>query len=99
MTRRRVDVLVVTATKAETQATLDTFGSAAAPRAFHLGGRVYFELGAVNGTSLCLTQCEMGTSGLGASQQVIDKGIAALSPAAVVMLGIGFGISEEKQAI
>jgi nucleoside phosphorylase len=94
-----VDVLLVTATKVETKATLEVFAGAGAPRAVHLGGRVYFELGAVNGTSLCLTQCEMGASGLGASHQAIDKGIVALSPAAVVMLGIGFGMCEEKQEI
>jgi nucleoside phosphorylase len=46
-----------------------------------------------------MTQCEMGPGGLGGAQQAVEKGIAALSTAAVVMVGIAFGVSEEKQSI
>ena len=46
-----------------------------------------------------MVQSEMGSGGLGASQQTVQKGIAALSPAAVIMVGIAFGVNAEKQSI
>ena len=48
---------------------------------------------------MCLTQSEMGAGGLGATLQTTHKGIAALQPAAVIMVGIAFGVNEAKQAI
>lgn len=96
----RADVLLVTATKVETKAVLNAFGMEGRqtdPRS--IDGRVYFNLGTVNGTRVMMTQSEMGASGLGASQQAVDKGIVALAPSAVIMVGIAFGINEEKQRI
>ncbi|HEY9405116.1 MAG TPA: AAA family ATPase, partial [Pyrinomonadaceae bacterium] len=46
-----------------------------------------------------MAQSEMGSGGLGASQQTVQKGINALSPSAVIMVGIAFGINSEKQSI
>lgn len=95
----RADVLLVTATKVETRAVLDAFGvtgQEANPQS--INGRVYFDLGTINGASIRLTQCEMGPSGLGGAQQAIGKGIDALLPAAVIMVGIAFGVDEHKQA-
>ena len=63
-----------------------------------IDGRMYFDLGAVNKAGL-LTQSEMGTSGLDASLQTVRKGIEALNPAAVVMVGIAFGVNEQEQTI
>lgn len=94
------DVLLVTATKVETAAVLAAFGVSgqqAAPE--HVNSRVYFNLGKVNGASVKMTQCEMGSGGLGASQQAVEDGIATVSPVAVIMVGIAFGVSEEKQRI
>lgn len=96
----RADILLVTATKIETKAVLEAFSvseAQAAPRG--IDGRIYFDLGTVNGAHVMLTQCEMGAGGLGASLQSVGKGILALSPAAVVMVGIAFGMSEEKQKV
>ena len=94
------DVLLVTATEVETEAVLESFATAGPPPAAdHIDGRVYFDLGTVTGARVRLTQCEMGTGGLGASQQAVDKGIAALSPAVVIMVGIAFGMNERKQGI
>lgn len=96
----RADVLLVTATKVETKAVLDTFGVGgrqASPKS--IDGRVYFDLGTMAGARVMMTQSEMGASGLGAAQQAVEKGIAALLPSAVIMVGIAFGVSEEKQKI
>lgn len=94
------DVLLLTATKVETTAILKAFGIA--PQQTNpkcIDGRVYVDLGTVQGTRVMMTQCEMGPSGLGAAQQAVDKSIATLSPAAVVMVGIAFGRSDDKQSI
>jgi nucleoside phosphorylase/tetratricopeptide (TPR) repeat protein len=95
------DVLIVTVTEAESRAVLKTFqpaaGGKATPRS--IDDRIYFDLGAVNGALVFLTQSEMGTSGLDASLLTVRKGIEALSPAAVVMVGIAFGVNEQMQAI
>jgi nucleoside phosphorylase len=53
----------------------------------------------VNDARIFMVQSEMGSVGLGASQQTIQKGIEALSPSAVIMVGIAFGVNPEKQSI
>ncbi|WP_437974762.1 hypothetical protein WMF11_41755 [Sorangium sp. So ce295] len=93
------DVLLVAVTSVETKAILEAFGDAVPANPLSIDGRVYFDLGPINGARLKLTRCEMGAGGLGASQQAVAKGIAALSPAAVIMVGIAFGVNEEKQSI
>jgi nucleoside phosphorylase len=95
------DVLIVTVTKVESRAVLQAFeqvtGHKATPQSIDY--RTYFNLGTVNGARVFLTQSEMGSGGLGASLLTVGKGIEALSPAAVIMVGIAFGINEQKQAI
>jgi len=44
-------------------------------------------------------QSQMGAVGLGASQQAVHKGIEALSPDAVILVGIAFGVDSSKQSI
>lgn len=96
----RADILLVTATKVETRAVVEAFGdSTQRVNPESLDGRVYFDLGTLNGARVRMTQSEVGAGGLGASLQAVGKGIATLSPAAVVMLGIAFGVSEGKQSI
>ncbi|PSB57640.1 hypothetical protein [Chamaesiphon polymorphus] len=41
----------------------------------------------------------MGSGGVNASLQTVGKGIEALSPTAVIMVGIAFGVNESKQSI
>ena len=94
----RTDLLLVTVTKVETQAVLAAFG-AAASGSDAIDGRVYFDLGTINGARVRLTMSEMGAGGLGAAQQAVQKGIASLSPVAVVMIGIAFGVNDQKQRI
>ncbi|NER32520.1 MAG: hypothetical protein F6J93_00305 [Oscillatoria sp. SIO1A7] len=95
------DVLIVTVTKVESRAVIQAFKQAADREAEpkSIGDRLYLNLGTVNGARVFLTQCEMGSSGLDASLLAVGKGIEALSPIAVIMVGIAFGIDDRKQAI
>jgi nucleoside phosphorylase/tetratricopeptide (TPR) repeat protein len=95
------DVLIVTATKVESKAVLQVFQEATgqAPRAVQVGERIYQNLGVVNGMRVLLAQSEMGAGGLGASHQTVQKGIDALTPSAVIMVGIAFGVDPQKQSI
>jgi nucleoside phosphorylase len=95
------DVLLVTVTRVESRAVIDVFQAATghAPQPVPIGDRIYHNLGVVNGTRVFMVQSEIGASGLGASQQTVHKGIEALSPAAVIMVGIAFGVNAAKQAI
>jgi nucleoside phosphorylase len=95
------DVLIVTATTVESKAVVEVFQKTTGyvPKPTPVGNRVYHALGVVNGTSVFMVQSEMGSGGLGASQQTVQKGIAALSPIAVIMVGIAFGVNSEKQSL
>ncbi len=95
------DILIITVTKVESLAVLDTFEKSVKqkPKPQSINDRVYFNLGMVNGARVFLTQSEMGSGGLGATSQTVTKSIEALSPAAVIMVGIAFGVNEEKQKI
>src|SRR5215217_6629641 len=101
MPNPRADLLLVRVTKAESQAVLQaceqSVGKKAQPA--HVDDRIYFDLGPIDGARVFLVQSEMGMGGLGASLQTVQKGIAALAPAAVIMVGIAFGVNELKQAI
>ncbi|NET59355.1 MAG: tetratricopeptide repeat protein [Symploca sp. SIO2E6] len=94
-------VLIITVTKVESSAVIETFRPVAdhevTPK--RINNRIYFNLGTVNGVRVFLTQSEMGSGGLGASYSTVNQGIEALSPIAVIMVGIAFGIDEHKQAI
>ncbi len=50
-------------------------------------------------TRVFLALTEMGSGGLGASQQAVQKGIEALRPGAVLLVGIAFGVDEKKRRI
>jgi hypothetical protein len=81
--KSQADVLLVTVTHVETKAVLAAVTgpskpAPAQPIAQHIDGRVYFDLGTVNGARVMLTQSEMGAGGLGAAQQAVGKGVAAL---------------------
>ncbi len=95
------DILLVTVTKTESRAVLDVFQEATRQKAMptDIGGRIYFKLGSVSGAPVFMTQSEMGAGGLDASLQSVQKGIDALSPAAVIMVGIAFGIDSTWQNI
>ena len=97
----KADVLIVTTTQVESHAVMDVFRNATgnAPQPARIADRVYHDLGEINSTRVFLALSEMGASGLGASLQTIQKGIDSLKPSAVIMVGIAFGINEQKQGI
>ena len=95
------DVLIVTATRVESKAVLDAFAqlTGQTARIVTENRRTYRDLGAVGDTRVFLALTEMGSGGLGASQQAVQKGIEALRPGAVLLVGISFGTDEKKQRI
>ena len=101
MRLQMTDVLLVTVTKVESKAVIDTFAEATKQktRPFEIDGRTYFDLGAINGAPVCMTQSQMGAAGLGASLQTVQKGIESLSPAAVIMVGLAFGADQSWQEL
>ena len=97
----QADVLIVTATKVESRAVIDAFSKLTDQPAcpVPVNDRIYQDLGEVRGTRVFLGLTEMGSGSLGASQQAVQKGIEALQPRAVVLVGIAFGVDEKKQHI
>lgn len=97
----KADVLIVTATKVESRAVMQAFEQITGQRSrpVPVDSRIYHDLGEVHGARMFMALTEMGSSSLGASQQTVQKGIAALQPKAVIMVGIAFGVDEQKQAI
>lgn len=97
----RPDVLLVTVNEHETKAVHDAFLAATGTEGVPVSreGRLYHNLGEINGTSVYHAISEMGSSGPGAMQQAVDKAIRALDPAAVIAVGVAFGVSEKDQSI
>ena len=95
------DLLLVTATTVETTTVLRVFEGETGQKAKTVatGSKTYRDLGVVNGTRVALVRTEPGAVVLGGALQTVQKGIEALSPAAVIMVGIAFGVDEGKQAI
>jgi nucleoside phosphorylase len=97
----QTDVVLVTVNEHETQAVLEAFERVTGAKAITvpLDGRVYRNLGTVKGATVFHALSEMGSGSLGAMQSTVDKLIRALDPAAVIAVGIAFGVNEEKQDI
>lgn len=95
------NLLLVTVTKVEAQAVLNVFSEESGTkweRQF-IGGRTYYALGAIADTNIFMVQSEMGTASPGGSLITIQQAIAALSPVAVIMVGLAFGIDSAKQKL
>lgn len=96
-----VDVLLVTVTDVETEAVLTIlkarFNRSAQLRV--ISERTYFDLGEIGGAATYLVRSEMGSGGVGGSLFTVDAGIQALSPTAVLMVGIAFGMDRKLQRI
>jgi len=95
------DVLIVTVTEVESHAVMDVFREATRrdARSEVIASELYLDFGEINGSRVFMALSGMGSGGVGGSQERIRKAIEALSPAAVIMIGIAFGINENKQAI
>lgn len=94
-------VLIVTVNEYETKAVISAFEKTTGRVAkdIPIGDRLYRMLGKVNGTTFIHTLTEMGSAGIGATQQTIEKGIQAINPEAVIAVGIAFGVNDKKQSI
>ena len=97
----KADVLIVTATDVECRAVLAAFqGATGRDFATEPGpDSLYLDLGEVKGARVFMALSGIGSGGLGGSQESVRKAIEALSPSAVIMVGIAFGINEAKQRI
>src|SRR5437588_6433841 len=92
------DVLLVTATEIEARAVLNVFprhGSTFGRR--YIDKSAYFDLGVIGGARTFLVQSEMGAGGPAGATLVVHEGIKALSPSAVIMVGIAFGLIPKEQ--
>lgn len=97
----RPDVMLVTVNEHETHAICQGFQTATGQEAttVSLDDRVYRNLGTLNTATVYHALSEMGSGGVGAMHQTVDKAIRTLNPAAVIAVGVAFGINEKKQAI
>jgi nucleoside phosphorylase len=98
--RDKADLLLVTATEVETRAVLNVFlpQSSTFMQCF-VDDSTYFDLGVISGARTFLVQSEMGAGGPAGATLVVYEGIKALSPSAVIMVGIAFGLIPEKQRL
>jgi nucleoside phosphorylase len=96
----QVDILIITVTEAEAKAVFEAFGPAGGiPRDVTVDGRLYHDLGVVNGAQIFHAISEMGAGGVGGAHQSAFRAINSLKPSAVLMVGIAFGVDEKKQSI
>ena len=95
------DVLLVTVNELETDAVLSALADAAgqAAKTKSIEQRVYRDLGSINGTRVFHALSEAGSGGPGGAQQSVDKAIRAVTPGAVIAIGVAFGVDESKQAV
>lgn len=94
--RFSADVLLVAVTDVEVKAVLACCQD---HKLCFIQERVYHDLGVIGGAKTFLVQSEMGSDGLGGSRFTVQEGIRALSPSAVIMVGIAYGLDKEKQQI
>ena len=95
-TDSKADILLVTAAEVEAKAILSFFPK---PELSHIGDQTYYDFGMIGGARTFMVQSEIGAGGQSGAILTIQEGIAALHPSAVIMVGIAFGVNEEKQHI
>jgi len=94
-------VLLLTVNRNETKALFTAFRELAqeAPVNLRVEGHLYAKLGALSGVPVFHALTGMGSGGVGAAQQSVDKAIRALRPTMIIAVGVAFGIDAEKQSI
>jgi nucleoside phosphorylase len=97
----QADIVLVTVNEHEVNELLAVFKDATGIECsdYPLQGRVYRDLGTINGTSVFHAHSQMGSGSAGATQQTTERAIQALRPKAVINIGIAFGVNEKKQKI
>lgn len=74
-------------------------GAESRPTLRHGAERTYEELGRVGGARVAVVQMQMGTATAGGSLSTLKTAIREVSPSSIIMVGIAFGVSQEKQPI
>jgi nucleoside phosphorylase len=95
------DVLLVTVTDAEIDAVRDVLAKRCGrdfAKAF-IGDKTYYDLGVLGGARTVLVRSEMGSGGVGGALLTAATAISDLAPAAIIMLGIAFGLDPQRQQI
>ena len=95
------DVLLITATEIEVQAVRNVFQTESGYKFERLFGdaNTYYDLGVIGQARVFMVQTQMGSSGPSGSHLIVQESIKELSPAAVIMVGIAFGVNPKKQKI
>jgi len=93
------NVLIVTVTKVEAKTVLELFPKVTGTpwERKSIGRKIYYSLGVIGDSNLFMVQSEMGTAGPGAALLTVHKAIQAISPDAVIMIGLAFGVNPLKQ--
>jgi nucleoside phosphorylase len=95
------DVLLLTVTSRETKALkaalAETFNKR--PKVLHGERRTYSDYGVLGGAHVVHVQAEAGSSTPGGSSATVGDALHEISPAAIVMVGIAFGVDDEDQPL
>ncbi len=96
-----VDVLLVTVTDVEARTVYGLVKQKfnREPQARYKGPKTYYDLGTIGGARTFMVRSEMGAGGLSGSMATATEAISELSPSAVIMVGIAFGVDPEKQSL
>jgi nucleoside phosphorylase len=94
-------ILIITVTRTEARAVLDTFSQAAGQEWTRqaIGKKTYYSLGNHGGVPVFMVQSEMGSATPGGALLTVHQAIEALRPQAVIMCGIAFGLRPDEQQL
>ena len=90
------DILIVTVTKIETKAVLESVDNYSC---IPIDNKTYYDLGFVGGAKTLMVRSEMGSGGPSGSTITILEAINTVHPSHIIMIGIAFGINPDKQRI
>lgn len=95
------DVLIVTVTDVETDSLLEAATTQTGrDYVLQLGEhKTYLDLGIIGGARIIAVRSEMGSDTIGGSLLTVRDAIEEVKPAAVIMVGIAFGVNPKKQKI
>ncbi len=94
-------ILIVTVTKAEAMAVLNTFSKASGEAWSRqaIGNKTYCSLGVHGGVPVFMVQSEMGAVTPGGALLTVRQAMRDLHPQAIIMCGIAFGLRPDKQQL
>lgn len=98
---KECDVLLITVTEIETRAVLEAAKilTGAEPLLSFGKEKTYLSLGSLGGASILLVRSEMGSDSVGGATVTTRDALSEVSPAAVIMVGISFGVDPREQEI